>query len=236
MRALRASVAMTAGFIAVFAVLGIVVATGVRPVMAWVPWFTAALGLMLLVAGVFGVAGREARMPMSALPFRSGRGMLAMAGYGSAFAATSLGCAFPLFAAAVIPSATMTSVLGTAAAALAYALGMGLFVTACSVLAAVLGAETVRVAGRYAKHLPRAASALMLSVGIYLLAYGMRLILEPDKDPSLAAFVSQVSSGLTTVLSAHPIVVGGTAAVLVLIALAIAAASVRSNRHPPENQ
>jgi len=236
LRALRASLAMTAGFVTVFAVVGIVVATGVHLVVAWVPWFTAALGLALLVAGVFGVAGRDMRMPAIALPFRSGRGMLAMAGYGSAFAATSLGCAFPLFAAAVAPSATTASAVDTTAAALSYALGMGLFVTACSVLAALLGAEAVRFAGRYARYLPRAASALMLIVGVYLLAYGMRLILEPGKEPALAAFVAQTSSGLTTVLSSHPLLVGGAAACLVLTGLAVAAVAVRSHRRPPENQ
>lgn len=236
LRALRASVAMTGGFVAVFAVVGIVVATGVHLVVAWVPWFTAAVGLALLAAGVFGVAGRDVRMPAITLPFRSGRGMLAMAGYGSAFAATSLGCAFPLFAAAVAPSATTASAVDTTAAALSYALGMGLFVTACSVVAALLGAEAVRVAGRYAKHLPRAASALMLFVGVYLLAYGMRLILEPGKEPSLATFVSQASSGLTTALSSHPLLVGGAAACVVLTALAVTAVAVRSHRRPPENQ
>ncbi|QJA00221.1 MULTISPECIES: cytochrome c biogenesis protein CcdA [unclassified Leifsonia] len=235
LRAFRASVAMTGGFVAVFAVVGIVVATGVRLAVAWVPWFTAALGMVLLVAGVFGVAGRELRMHTIALPFRSGRGVLAMAGYGAAFAATSLGCAFPLFAAAVAPSATAGSApLDVAISALSYALGMGLFVAACSILAALIGAEAVRAAGRYARHLPKAASALLLFVGIYLLAYGMRLILEPGKEPSLGVFVSQASSWLTSALSAHPLAVGAGAALVVLTASAIAAVTVQSNRHPPE--
>jgi cytochrome c-type biogenesis protein len=234
MRAFRASLAMTAGFLAVFAVVGVAVAAGLQLAVAWVPWFTAALGLALLTAGVFGVAGRELRMPAIALPFRSGRGMVAMGGYGAAFAATSLGCAFPLFAAAVAPSATSGSPLDTAVSALAYALGMGLFVAACSILAALLGAEAVRVAGKYARRLPKAASALLLLVGIYLLAYGMRLILEPGKEPSLAVFVSQASSWLTSAVSAHPLAVGTAAALVVLTALAITAVAVRSNRHPPE--
>jgi cytochrome c biogenesis protein CcdA len=234
LRAFRASVAMTGGFLAVFGVVGIAVATGLRLAVAWVPWFTAALGLALLIAGVFGVAGRELRMPAIALPFRSGRGMVAMGGYGAAFAATSLGCAFPLFAAAVAPSATADSPLDTAVSALAYALGMGLFVAACSILAALLGAEAVRVAGKYARRLPKAASAFLLIVGMYLLAYGMRLILEPGKEPSLAVFVSQISSWLTSAVSAHPLAVGAVAVLVVLAALAIAAVAVRSNRHPPE--
>ncbi|GAA2049798.1 cytochrome c biogenesis protein CcdA [Leifsonia soli] len=234
LRAFRASLAMTAGFVTVFAIVGIAVATGLRLAVAWVPWFTAALGLTLLVAGVFGVAGRQLRAPAIALPFRSGRGMLAMAGYGAAFATTSLGCAFPLFAAAVAPSAATGSVLDSAAAALSYALGMGLFVAACSILAALVGAEAVRVAGRYARRLPKAASALLLIVGIYLLAYGTRLILEPGTEPSLAVFVSQASGWLTSALSAHPLAVGAAAALVVLAALAAATAAVRSHRHPPE--
>ncbi len=236
LRALRASLAMTGGFVAVFAAVGLIVATGVRLAVAWVPWFTALLGLVLLIAGVFGVAGRELRLPAIALPFRSGRGMLAMAGYGAAFAATSLGCAFPLFAAAVAPSATTASVLDTASSALAYALGMGLFVAACSVLAALAGAEAIRVAGRYARHLPRVASAIMLLVGVYLLAYGTRLVLEPGREPSLAASVSWLSSTITSTLSTHPLMVGATAVAIVLAGLLITAVALRSHRNPPENQ
>lgn len=235
LRAFRASLAMTAGFIAVFAVVGIAVAAGVRLAVEWVPWFTAALGVVLLVAGVFGVGGRELRLPAIILPFRSGRGMLAMAGYGAAFAATSLGCAFPLFAAAVAPSATAGSPAAeVAVSVLSYTLGMGLFVAACSVLAALLGAEAVRAAGRYARYLPKAASVLLLLVGVYLLAYGVRLILEPGREPSLAVFVTQASSWLTSTLSAHPLAIGTAAALVVLTALAVAAVAVRSNRRPPE--
>ncbi|UAJ78902.1 hypothetical protein IT072_17040 [Leifsonia sp. ZF2019] len=236
LRALRASVAMTGGFVTVFAVVGIAVATGVHLAVAWVPWFTAALGLALLVAGIVGAAGHDVRIPAIALPFRSGRGMLAMLGYGAAFAATSLGCAFPLFAAAVAPSTTAASAVDTTAAALSYALGMGLFVTACSVLAAFVGAEAVRVAGRYAKHLPRAASVLLLLVGVYVLADGMLLILEPRTEPSFATVVSRASSDLTTAVFAHPLLVGGFGACLVLAALAVAAVATRSTRRAPENQ
>lgn len=237
LRALRASLAMTAGFVAVFAVVGSVVAAGVQLAVAWVPWFTAVLGLALLVAGVFGVSGREVRMPVLALPFRSGRGMLAMAGYGAAFAATSLGCAFPLFAAAVAPTVTSNSMLGTAAAALSYALGMGMLVTACSLLAGFLGAEAVRAAGRYVKHLPRVASALMLAVGVYLLAYGVHLILQPGAEPSLAAPVIGIGSALTAAVSDHPLIVGGVATLVVIAGLIAAGLTARSHGdNPPEKE
>lgn len=237
LRAVRASVAMTSGFVAVFAAVGLVVAAGIRLGLAWIPVFTAILGLVLLVAGLFGVAGRRVRLPLVSVPFRSGRGMLAMAGYGAAFATTSLGCAFPLFAAAVAPTITATSPLDAAGIALAYALGMGLFVAGCSVVAAVLGAEAVRVAGRFARYVPQAASALMTVVGVYLLAYGFRLILEPGREPSLAASVSKLSGVLTSTLADHPLIAGGAAAFVVIAALIVAAVTVPLKRRtPPEKQ
>lgn len=236
-RALRAAAAMTGGFVAVFAVVGVTVAAGVRLAVAWVPWFTAALGLVLLVAGVFGAAGRDLRLPVIPLPFRSGRGLLAMSGYGAAYAAASLGCAFPLFAAAVAPSVAGAGALETAGTVVAYALGMGLFVAACSLLAAIFGAEAVRVAGRYAKHLPRIASALMLIVGIYLLAYGVRLIVEPGTEPTIAVAAVRLSGLLTSALSQHPLLAGGCAALVVLVGLLVAGIAVRSARtRPTEKQ
>ena len=63
-----------------------------------------------------------------------------MALYGVAYAAGSLSCSLPLFLAAVgwRPSPAMASADGLASY-LAYALGMGLFVTAAAVVAATAG-------------------------------------------------------------------------------------------------
>ncbi len=236
LRALRASAAMTAGFVGVFAAVGVMVAAGLRLGLAWIPVFTALLGLALLVAGAYGAAGRRLRLPVLALPFRSGRSFGAMAGYGAAFATTSLGCAFPLFAAAVAPTVATSSALAAIAAALAYAVGMGLFVAACSALAALLGAEAVRVAGRFGRILPRVSSILMMVVGVYLLAYGIRLVVLPGREPPLAAAVAGISSVLTTDLSDHPLIAGGAATVIVCTALILTAATLRARRreHPEE--
>lgn len=238
LRALRAAVMMTCGFVLVFAVAGIAVAAGLRLGLAWTPYFTAALGLILLVVGVVGAAGKSVRLPAIALPFRSGRGLVAMAGYGAAFAATSLGCALPLFLAAASPSVTEASAVGPVIAALAYAIGMGIFVAACSVVAAVLGAEAVRLAGRqFARFVPRIASALLIVVGSYLLAYGTQLVVRPDAPHSLSSYVAGTADALGSAVSASPLVVGATATVIVVLALAgIALGRRRRTPNPPEQQ
>lgn len=231
LRALKTAASMTAGFVAVFAVAGLAAAAGIRIGLAWIPVFTALLGLVLLVVGVFGVAGRTVSFPVFAIRFGSGRGVLAMAGYGAAFALVSLGCAFPLFVAAVAPATADRSVLAAAAASLGYALGMGLFVAACSVLTAIANAEAVRVLGRLSRYLPRAGSALLLAVGVYLLAYGTRLIVSPGREPALGASVAQLSSAATTAVEAHPLVFGSVAAAVVVAALIAVASAVHRTRH-----
>nr|WP_283810101.1 cytochrome c biogenesis protein CcdA [Leifsonia sp. C5G2] len=238
LRAVKASASMTAGFVAVFAVAGLAVAAGLKLGLAWTPYFTAALGLVLLVVGIFGAAGKELRLPAVALPFRSGRDAPAMAGYGAAFAATSLGCTLPLFLAAASPSVTAGAPLGALAAALAYALGMGIFVAACSVVASLLGAEAVRIAGRrITRYLPRIASWVLIFVGIYLLAFGTRLVVQPDAQRSLSTYVAGAADALGSAVSAHPLIIGATATLVVLSALAsIAIARRRRTPNPPEQQ
>ena len=235
LRALKTAASMSAGFVAVFAVAGVAAAAGIRIGLAWVPVFTALLGLALLVIGAFGLAGRSLTVPMFSIRFGSGRGVLAMAGYGAAFAVTSLGCAFPLFLAAVAPSTADGSVLAAIVASLGYALGMSLFVAACSAVTAIVNAEAVRVLGRLSRFLPRAASALLLAVGVYLLAWGTRLAFAPGQEPALGASVARLSSAATAAVEAHPVVSGGLAAAVVLAALiAVALAFHRTRHHDQE--
>jgi cytochrome c biogenesis protein CcdA len=58
MRALRATAAMTLGFAAVFAVFGLSIAPVAGSVQRYLPWFTVVLGLVIVAAGVWVVAGR----------------------------------------------------------------------------------------------------------------------------------------------------------------------------------
>ncbi|MFP3464282.1 cytochrome c biogenesis CcdA family protein [Leifsonia sp. SIMBA_070] len=231
LRALRASAAMTAGFVSVFAVVGIATAGGLTLGLAWTPAFTAALGLILLVVGVFGASGRSLRLPAFALPFRSGRDVPAMAGYGAAFAVTSLGCTLPLFLAAASPSVTSGTPLAPVAAALAYALGMGVFVSACSIVAALVGAEAVRLGGRrVARYMPRIAAIVLTCVGIYLLSYGVRVLIAPPAQPSVIALVQAAAGSLGSAVSAHPLALGTIATAVVLTGLAGVAVARRRHR------
>src|SRR3954471_14771317 len=62
-RALALTAAMTAGFVAVFGVTGLVVAPLMGTLARTLPWFTIALGSLLAVLGGWLVAGRSLPSP-----------------------------------------------------------------------------------------------------------------------------------------------------------------------------
>ncbi|MEX1126909.1 MAG: cytochrome C biogenesis protein, partial [Acidimicrobiia bacterium] len=49
--------AVSIGFVAVFVVAGLLVATGVRAVIGWIPWLAAVVGVGLIVVGVAELSG-----------------------------------------------------------------------------------------------------------------------------------------------------------------------------------
>ena len=69
-RALALTAWMTLGFIAVFAVFGLVISPVASQVQQYLPWFTVAFGVPVAAAGAWLVCGRE--LPKLRLGARSG--------------------------------------------------------------------------------------------------------------------------------------------------------------------
>ena len=105
-RGLLAGACVSAGFVAVFGVLGLLLEGGARLATGWLPWVMAAVGVVMAGAGISTLLGRAPALHLSAPRFRTRRSVLAMAGYGVAYAAGSLSCSLPLFLAAVAGSFT----------------------------------------------------------------------------------------------------------------------------------
>ena len=176
-RAVRASAALTLGFVAVFAVFGLVIAPVAAAVQAWLPVFTVVLGLVVAAAGAWVLSGRH--LPTFTIG-RRGRGESApitgfwpMAGFGASYAIASLGCTIAPFLAVVVSAFRTGSIANGILLFVAYALAMGLVVTAAAVsiaLARTSGISRMRAAGSW---LPRAGGALLLLAGAYVAWYGI---------------------------------------------------------------
>ncbi|GAB3808893.1 cytochrome c biogenesis CcdA family protein [Humibacter antri] len=200
--ALRAGLCVTAGFVATFGVLGLLAGSLSAALDAAAPWLMLAIGGVLVVIGVLAVLDRVLRWQVARLPFPAGRGPLAMAGFGVAYATGSLSCSLPIFLAGVGASFSSGSLLQGTASFLAYALGMGLFVTAASVAAAFAGAAVLKGLRGASVMLPRIAGAVCVVLGLYLAGYGMHTLGLPDPLAWAIIDVDRVQAAVTGWLDA----------------------------------
>ncbi|WP_435206705.1 cytochrome c biogenesis CcdA family protein [Micromonospora sp. bgisy143] len=234
-RALTAAAGLTLGYVAVFGAFGLALA----PLAGWLrprlPWLTVVLGLLLVVAGCWLLAGRRLPAPSwTARAPRLTRSWPSMALFGAAYALASLGCAIAPFLAIVVTSLQAGSTGRGLALFGAYALGMGLVVAVAAVGVALLRDSLVarlRVAGAL---VPRLSGLVLLLAGGYVAWYGwyeLRLAAgrrDALHDPVILV-AAQIQHALSnTVDRAGPTVLLATLAALLLLAARIA----RSRRRP----
>jgi cytochrome c biogenesis protein CcdA len=176
-RALVVGVTMTASFVALFGLLGLVLATIASVLVTVLPLASLLVGLLLVLLGGRLLAGGSVNTgPAERLGGRVGRragrsGLLGYAAYGTAFGLTSLACTLPLF----------LSVVGTAFVAgglragllqfVLYGLGMGLVVTGATLLVALFGHTLLSRIGQAGRWLEPAGAVLLLVAGAYVVYY-----------------------------------------------------------------
>lgn len=112
-RALMMTAAMTAGFTAVFAVFGLVVAPVASSAQRYLPWFSLAVGLALAGVGLWLLAGRSIAVPRSRprgqAPITRSWG--SMFGFGVSYALASLTCTIAPFLSVVVSAFRADSLL-----------------------------------------------------------------------------------------------------------------------------
>jgi len=177
-RALRATGAMTAGFAGVFALFGVAIAPIAGSVQQYLPWFTVVLGLVIVAAGIWALAGRRLpglRIGRLGVPL-GGRPVTArvwsMVGFGASYAIVSLGCTIAPFLAVVVIAFRGGSPIEGMALFLAYAAGMGLVVGTAALAVALAHAGLIRTMRRAGPALTRAGGALLVVAGGYVAWYG----------------------------------------------------------------
>lgn len=215
-KALLDSVAMTLGFVAVFSIFGVSTSLVLRAALAVVPPALVVVGVALIVAAVLAAIGRAPAPKPPAIRFGRGTGPVAAFGFGVAYGSASLGCALPLFAAAIGDAAATRGWAGALVAGGAYALGMGLLVAVVGVLVALCGSAAARrmsSVGRIAPLLGAVATGL---TGACLAFVGLR-----DLGMPAPRFVSDAQSGLVSLLTESPALLGGALGVVVVAWLAV---------------
>jgi cytochrome c-type biogenesis protein len=231
-RSLVAGACITTGFLVVFAVLGLAVSGLQTALTEWSPCVMFGLGAFMTVIGVRSLSGYPPRILLPQLPFSPTRSVLAMAGFGAAYALGSLGCALPLFMVGVAGS-FRAGFGGGLESLIAYALGMGLLVTAASVTSAAVGdSRAVRRLGPASRILSIASEALVVVIGIYVTVTSLLDVTAPQIAARVSDFASMPLTVVPSLFEAQPWVVGAVLTGIVGVAI-IAVGVQRSGMQPP---
>ena len=102
LHALVIGATVTAGFLLVFGVLGILLDGALSSLQDWLPWVTIVLGVLLVLLGIALLTGRSVTLRIPT-PRQRGDGsqLLSVFVFGVSYALVSLSCTIPLFIAAV---------------------------------------------------------------------------------------------------------------------------------------
>ena len=186
---LQIGLLVTAGFLGVFALIGLPITLGANAVARIIPWVGLGVGALLIIVGVAALTGRSVRLAHTPSAHREGRSRAAVIVFGAGYGLASLGCTLPLFLTLVAASLTSD---GTASSLIVFATfgaGMGVVMMALSVTAAFARHGLTRLLRRALPWLSRVSGAMLVLAGTYLSYYWWR-----------------IKYGRTSTLSSDPIV------------------------------
>jgi cytochrome c-type biogenesis protein len=216
---------VAAGFLGVFAVVGIPIAYGVTQLTSAIPWTGLGIGILMVMAALVGLTGRTVYLnPRRPLRVERRRRPTTMVWFGAAYAICSLGCTLPIFVALVGASLASASVIEGTIVFGAYALGTATILMALSLGAALARDGLARRLKRLLPHMQRVAAGLLLVAGAYLTYYWARVIWAPPDSLGNDPLVGAMTRFATLVQRAAGSS-GGRVAVLVagsVVALSIA--------------
>jgi cytochrome c biogenesis protein CcdA len=168
-----ATVAMSAGFLTVFGVFGLLISPVVASAQKYLPFATVVIGVLLVALAVWLLAGKHITI---LLPKFSGGAPTArlssMYGYGVAYAIASLSCTIAPFLAVIGTTFKQGSPVTGLLAFLAYAAGMTITVGLAAAAVAVAGSAASGIVRPLLPHAGRIAGVIVLLTGLYVTYYG----------------------------------------------------------------
>ncbi len=176
-QALVVGLLVTAGFLGVFALIGLPIIYGASLLADALPWAGLVIGLTLLVIGLVALAGRQVALPVQNPPGAvQGRHRRAMVVFGAGYGIAALGCTLPTFLALVGVSLGATNAAEAAAIFAAYGIGVALSFMTLSLLAALFQQGIARALRRLGPYMGRISGALLALAGAYLTYYWARTL------------------------------------------------------------
>ncbi len=232
-RALVATVVMAAGFLVVFGTFGLVVAPLAFSVQQYLPVVTVVIGGGLVVLGAWMLSGRELSVILPKLSRGAPTVKLgSMFGYGVAYAIASLSCTIGPFLAVTSATFRSGSILGGAAAYLAYGAGMAVTVGVAATAVALIGSNVTSGVRRLLPHINRLGGALLVVTGAYVAYYGVYELRLYFGDGDAGDAIIEAAGGIAQALAqwVDGVGIGRLGAVLVALVTLTAILGIRRAR------
>ena len=181
-RALLVSVTVTASFVLLFGLAGILAGLAASALTSSLPYIGVTVGAGLLLLGGLLASGHELNVslaPRMAHRFMGAsrrQGLGAYAAYGVAYGLASLGCTLPVFLGVVGTSLQLHGLASAVGQFMLFGIGMGVVLTACTVTAAWLGDGLIRRARALGPHIGWLSAVVLWLAGAYVLYYWLTAI------------------------------------------------------------
>jgi cytochrome c-type biogenesis protein len=231
LRALSVGLTVTAGFVAVFAIIGYVIENVSDEVRDKLPHATIVIGIGLVALAVAMLMGYQ---PILRLPkFQKGTGsreLWSMFLFGVSYAVASLSCTIATFLALTTTTFRDENVVSGVAVFVVYALGMGSLVVFLTIATALAKTSVARGLRRVLPFVHRISALFLLASGFYVAYYGwyeLRLRNEIRRDPIVDYFTERQARLSDWIADVGPTRLG---LVLGLVILAAVAAPLLNRR------
>ena len=221
-RSLVVGAVVSAGFITVFGVAGVLITLGVQAVVGALPWAAMVVGVGVAILGAAMLGGFEltARLPKinSAGP---GSGLGGVYVFGLSYAVASLSCTLPIFLVVVAGTIPQLGFVSGVLTFLVYGLGMSMLLVVVTLALAFGKQALVGWLRRSAQHVNRVSGGILLVAGAYIVWFWATTLASGGLEQSSAVvMVERMSSTVTNLLGDRAM------SVAAVLALAIAAAGL----------
>lgn len=210
LRAMKVSLAVSAGFMSIFVAIGAITKLSTDWFVDKAQWLSLVIGACLFVLGIAMLFGY--RLPFTTPRLDVGhrdRSVRSMFVFGLAYAVASIGCTIAPFTGVVLGSFSTRGVRTGITAIVLYGIGMGLVVTALTITLALANTALLRVLRRGMAWVEQAAGVLLVLTGTYLCWYwyssltdgtgGAVVAKAEDWQARLSGFVQDHQSTIVTV-------------------------------------
>jgi cytochrome c-type biogenesis protein len=181
-RALAVSAPMTARFVLLFGLAGILVGLAASALSSSLPWIGTAVGVGLILFAGMLASGRELtaslapRMAHHLGTATRNRGLGGYAAYGTAYGLASLGCTLPVFIGVVGTSLQLHGLADAVGQFVLFGIGMGTVLGLLTIATAWFGDGLLTRAQALRRHVGWASAVLLWLAGAYIVYYWLTAI------------------------------------------------------------